>query len=108
MIEGKGKKYEGVTANVKLDVEVTRKLYSDKEDIVWASKGVVARVLNGENIFSVQQKIHDVSFENVRVLCGWGWRQCGSFLLWERRHVICLQGRILGSGRSATESGLPK
>ena len=47
---------------------VTRKFLSDNEDVVWASKGVFARVLNGDYIPIVQQKIIDAGFDNVQVL----------------------------------------
>lgn len=44
------------------------KFLSDNEDVVWARKGVLARVLNGDYIPIVQQKIIDAGFDNVRVL----------------------------------------
>jgi hypothetical protein len=47
---------------------VTRKFSSNNEDVVWASKGVFARVLNGDYIPIVQQKIIDAGFDDVRVL----------------------------------------
>jgi len=40
----------------------------DNEDVVWASKGAFARVLNGDFIPIVQQKIIDAGFDYVRVL----------------------------------------
>ncbi|AES70132.1 DUF4283 domain protein [Medicago truncatula] len=50
------------------EAKVTRKYHSDNEDVVWASKGALATVLNGDFIPIVQQKIIDVGFENVRVV----------------------------------------
>jgi len=47
---------------------VTRNFLSNNEDVVWASKAALARVLNGDYIPIVQQKIIDVGFDNVRVL----------------------------------------
>ena len=47
---------------------VTRKFHSDNEDVVWESKGALARVLNGNFIPIVQQKIIDAGFDNVWVL----------------------------------------
>lgn len=45
---------------------------SDKEVLDWVSRSVVARVLNGEYILLLQQKIKDTSFENVRVIIQMG------------------------------------
>jgi len=50
------------------EANVTRKFHSDNEDVVWASKGALAKVLNGDFIPIVQQKIIDVGFDNVRVV----------------------------------------
>ena len=46
----------------------TRKFFFYIEDVVWASKGAFARVLNGDYIPIVQQNIIDAGFDNIRVL----------------------------------------
>ncbi|KEH26001.1 RNA recognition motif [Medicago truncatula] len=50
------------------EANVTRKFHSDNEDVVWASKEALAKLLNGQFIPIVQQKIIDAGFDNVRVV----------------------------------------
>lgn len=68
ILKGKKISHDGGPDKGKSVVNVLRKFTSDNDDVVWASKGALARVLNGEFIPSVQQKIIDVGFDNVRVL----------------------------------------
>ena len=47
LVKGKKISHDCGVDNVKRDVNVMRKFNSDNDDVVWASKGVMARVLNG-------------------------------------------------------------
>jgi len=58
----------GTTPKVIGKANVTRKFHSDNEDVIWASKGALAKVRNGDFIPIVQQKIIDAGFDNVRVV----------------------------------------
>jgi len=58
----------GTTLKVIGKANVTRKFHSDNEDVIWASKGALAKVRNGDFIPLVQQKIIDAGFDNVRVV----------------------------------------
>jgi len=58
----------GDAPNVIGGANVTRNFHYDNDDVVWTSKGALARVLNGDFIPIVQQKIIDAGFDNVRVV----------------------------------------
>ncbi|MCI81520.1 sulfate transporter, partial [Trifolium medium] len=38
------------------------------EDLMWARKGVVATVVNGEAVPLVQERIKDVGFNNLEII----------------------------------------
>ena len=54
LIKGKKISHDCGVDNVKHDMNVMRKFNSDNDDVVWASKGAMARVLNGDYIPIVQ------------------------------------------------------
>jgi hypothetical protein len=47
---------------------LVRKYKSREEDIEWASKGVVATVVNGESIPDVQNRIADAGFSDIEIM----------------------------------------
>lgn len=67
-LNAKGSEKEREQERLGGEAKVTRKFHSDNEDVVWASKGALAKVLNGDFIPIVQQKIIDAGFHNVRVV----------------------------------------
>ena len=68
IIAGKGRNIEGVLVGMKKDPEVVQKYYSDKEDIAWASKSAIARIVNGEHVSIVKKKIIDAGFESCKII----------------------------------------
>lgn len=49
----------------KKDLEVVKKYYSEKEDVDCASKGAIAKILNGEHVSKGKQKLINAGFESV-------------------------------------------
>ena len=63
-----GKERKECVLWVKKISDSVRKFSSDSTVFMWASSGVVARVINGEHNLSVQQKFRDAGFDNVKII----------------------------------------
>jgi hypothetical protein len=68
VIVEKGRNIDRVLKVRKSGFEGVSNYCSDKEDVAWTHKGVVGRVLKGEDVLVVQQRILDDGFENVYVI----------------------------------------